>query len=118
MSTIDWSSLEKTPNGAPEVSPSWTHRHRENIRVIDIREHSEIHGELGRIAYSQHIPMGALLKELQDSPREEKIILVCRSGRRTERMALQMIQASFTHVASMNGGMLRWNRENLPVSHF
>ena len=47
--------------------------------------------------------------------RDQPVVLVCRSGGRSGKAALQMASMGFCRVASMRGGMLRWSDARLPV---
>jgi rhodanese-related sulfurtransferase len=98
----------------PEVSPGWTQQHRDDIRLIDIREADELVGKLGQIPEVEHIPMGELDEEAADWSRDQKIVLLCRSGGRSGRATNRLRKLGFTRIASMAGGMIRWNEEGLP----
>jgi rhodanese-related sulfurtransferase len=45
------------------------------------------------------------------------VIVVCRSGGRSGKAALQLEAMGFAKVVSMRGGMMEWNRVRLPVTH-
>jgi rhodanese-related sulfurtransferase len=98
----------------PEVSPGWTQQHRDDIRLIDIREADELVGKLGQIPEVEHIPMGELDEEAADWSRDQKIVLLCRSGGRSGRATNRLRKLGFTRIASMAGGMIRWNEEGFP----
>lgn len=79
----------------------------EEFILIDVRESHEhedfnIGGHL--------IPMGefpAVIEALEDV-RDEEIIVYCRSGRRSAAVQHQLLQAGFTTVRNLEGGMLEW----------
>ena len=52
-----------------------------NIQIIDIREKYEY--ELGSISKSVHIPMDKILKSIEKIEKKIKVIIYCRSGRRS-----------------------------------
>ena len=80
--------------------------------LIDVRESSELTGELGHLEGILHIPIGSLshrLEELQKYSGDE-IVLVCRSGGRAHTAAQILAQAGFREPVVLEGGMLAWNR--------
>jgi rhodanese-related sulfurtransferase len=44
------------------------------------------------------------------------VTLVCRSGGRSGKAALELRALGFEKVASMRGGMTRWNEAKLPMT--
>jgi glyoxylase-like metal-dependent hydrolase (beta-lactamase superfamily II)/rhodanese-related sulfurtransferase len=88
------------------------------VFVLDVREYDEYVGPLGHIAGSLLIPVQELAKRLDEVEpyRDKEIIALCRSGGRSHTAAGILMQAGFTNVASMAGGMLRWNEMGYPVT--
>lgn len=84
--------------------------------IVDVRPPEEYNGELGHIPDSHQITLGEDLKHfLEGYDREEEIIFVCRSGRRSEEATRLGIELGFKKVANLSGGMIRWNECGLPV---
>ena len=77
-----------------------------SVRVIDVREPHELTGELGCIAGSQSVPMGSFPQAAQGWPREQPLLIVCRSGRRSREVCEKLADLGFTHVTNLRGGML------------
>ena len=98
----------------PEVTPAWTEDNQDDIRLIDVREPNELVGKLGQIPGVENIPLGELAGAAADWERDQKIVLLCRSGGRSGRAANQLRTLGFRRVASMAGGMIRWNDEHRP----
>jgi len=44
-----------------------------------------------------------------------EILLICHSGQRSQRAAIQLQQCGYTRVASIHGGTLRWDAQGLPM---
>jgi glyoxylase-like metal-dependent hydrolase (beta-lactamase superfamily II)/rhodanese-related sulfurtransferase len=91
----------------------------DRVFVLDVRNLDEYGGELGHIEGSVLIPVHELARRLSEieSHREKAVITVCRSGGRSHTAAGILMQAGFTDVASMDGGMLKWNRLGYPVTN-
>jgi SulP family sulfate permease len=74
--------------------------------VIDVREPREY--SQGHVPGSQLIPLPALLADLSQAPRDRRVVLVCRGGRRSARAAAALRAAGHPDVAALEGGMLAW----------
>jgi len=86
--------------------------------VIDVRGRDEFDGPLGRIAVACNIPLPELpgrLPELEPM-RDRKLVLVCRTDRRSAQAAEFLRTAGFSNVAVLRGGMEQWNREGFAVA--
>jgi rhodanese-related sulfurtransferase len=84
-------------------------------RFIDVREPHEYTGELGHIAGSELVPMAQVEQASRDWPKDQRIVLVCRSGARSGRMAGYLVTAGFKHITNLTGGMIAWGAAGLPV---
>lgn len=85
--------------------------------LLDVREPSEYHGELGHIAGSLVIPLRELAgrsAEL-DAHRGRRIVAVCRSGVRSTTAAAILYGLGFERVYNLKDGMVEWNDRKLPV---
>lgn len=87
----------------------------ESAVVIDVGEPKEY--AAGHIAGAINVPLGRLREEL---PKLEKykarpVIVCCRSGHRSPRAAMVLRRQGFGTVHSLAGGVLAWQKENLPV---
>ena len=86
--------------------------------IIDVREPSEYIGELGHIKGSRLVPLSTIPSALEEleAVRNKEIVFVCRSGARSTTAAAILKGLGFEKVKNMKGGMLAWNKENLPIS--
>jgi rhodanese-related sulfurtransferase len=48
-------------------------------------------------------------------PQDQKIVVVCRSGNRSQTGRDTLLRAGFMNVTSMAGGMNEWRGKNYPV---
>lgn len=95
----------RTEQGVPEIESAWLAEHRD-IRLVDVRELQEWNE--GHIEGAELVPLATLTSNSNDWPRDQPIAVVCRSGARSGRAALQLENAGFTRVASLRGGVLAW----------
>jgi rhodanese-related sulfurtransferase len=103
--------------GAPvnTISPAETRRKLTGTAapfVLDVRQPEEFRSE--HIAGSMLIPLGELHARLNELPKNQEIICVCRSGNRSGTAARLLQKAGF-RAGNMVGGMLAWSRLGLPV---
>ncbi|MGB5810264.1 MAG: MBL fold metallo-hydrolase [Polyangiales bacterium] len=102
-----WAAIERSPEGVPEVTPAWVAENRAGIRLVDVREIDEAESD-GTIEGVEVLPMGTVDAACRAWDREEPVITICRSGRRSGRVALELEKLGFKRIASMRGGMLAW----------
>jgi rhodanese-related sulfurtransferase len=108
-------SFPRSPGGTPEVDVAWLAAHRCDVRVVDVREPDEFHGPAGSIDVAQSVPLAALEQQAERWDPQAPVVLVCRSGRRSERAVEQLRSLGFHRVASLTGGMLAWRASSLPT---
>ena len=86
------------------------------VVFLDVRTTSEFRSEAGHLHRALHIPVDSLEFRLSElNPYASKtIIAYCRSGVRSSRAQRFLAEKGF-HAMSMLGGIVRWNKEQLPV---
>ena len=97
----------------PEITTTATDQRRAKDQILDVREDFEV--TEGMIPGALHIPMGELDTRLGELDRARPVIVICRSGNRSARVAEALTSAEFT-ADTMAGGMIAWQRAGLPVS--
>jgi rhodanese-related sulfurtransferase len=85
----------------------------EEIVLIDVREPYE--WSVGHIASAHHIPMQQIPQRLAEIPKDREVVMICRSGARSEHARAHLAQLGYTRVRNMIGGMQRWAREVDPT---
>lgn len=78
------------------------------LKLIDVREVEEV--EAGHIPSSINIPLSVLELRMPELDKNEKYIVVCRSGNRSG-MATQLLESHGFDATNMIGGMLEWQGE-------
>jgi len=61
------------------------------------------------------IPLGELPNRLNEVPKDKPVVVVCRSGNRSQQGRDILLNAGFSEVTSMAGGMNDWQAQGLPV---
>ncbi len=111
----DWAPVEITYAGIYEVTPIWVSHHIEQLTVIDVRDTNET--DEGKIAHSLLIPLSELTGEVDQIPNDKPIVTFCRSGRRSALAVSILNAAGFIKVANINGGLLNWKEQGLPLEN-
>ena len=85
--------------------------------VINVRSSEEFAGPLGHIAGAVNIPVDLLLANtgLAGSFGDRAIVLVCRTDRRSAKVADALHAGGYQRLAVLRGGMESWNATGLPV---
>jgi glyoxylase-like metal-dependent hydrolase (beta-lactamase superfamily II)/rhodanese-related sulfurtransferase len=76
------------------------------MRILDVREPHEFRGELGHIEGAENVPMGQCEAASRGWPRDQPLLVVCRSGRRSREVCELLVAAGFDNVTNLRGGML------------
>lgn len=90
----------------------WTLFHENNApNVIDIREPREF--ENGHIPNAQLVPLPSILSGEEILPKEDEIILVCRTGRRSRLAANYLLENGYSKLRILNGGIVSWENSGM-----
>jgi SulP family sulfate permease len=79
--------------------------------IYDVREPREY--QRAHIPQSRLLPLPQVLTEAVALPRNQRIVLACRSGRRSLRAAQALAQQGYTNVAVLEGGLMAWEAAGL-----
>ncbi|MFD0671868.1 rhodanese-like domain-containing protein [Cohnella sp. GCM10027633] len=74
--------------------------------LIDVREHEEV--AHGMIEGAIHMPLGQVPQRLDEIPRDEEVIFICRSGYRSDNACQYLSALGFKGATNLVGGMLAW----------
>ena len=103
-----WSTAHGTSAGYREVGPRQATATR-GVRVVDVREPEEFDGPLGHLPDAECVPLASLSAAADTWKRDEPVLLVCRSGRRSGQAAKTLIEMGFPWVLNLRGGMMAVN---------
>ncbi len=85
----------------------------ETIRVIDIRQPAELNS--GTIPGAEALPMHIIPLRINEFKRDEKLVMVCRSGARSAQACMFMQQQGYDNVFNLRGGMIAWAGSGLEI---
>ncbi|MBM3144019.1 MAG: rhodanese-like domain-containing protein [Chloroflexi bacterium] len=105
------SSFQSIPG---EISIDEAYRkYQEGAFVLDVRtqeEWAEYHATNTTL-----IPLDELPSRLDEVPRDQEIVVICRSGNRSQVGRDILLEAGFEDVTSAAGGLKAWSAAGYPI---
>ena len=86
---------------------------RDDVFLIDVREQDEY--DQAHIPNITLIPLGTVPDSLDQIPTDKTVIVTCRSGNRSGQAVEFLRQQGYDNVHNMEGGIIAWQAEGLPV---
>lgn len=80
--------------------------------VLDVREPWE--QDIARLPGTLDIPMGEISGRLSELPRDREIVVMCRSGGRSAKVA-EYLDRMGLRASNLTGGILGWARDVDPT---
>ena len=119
LAVAGFSLLNKPQAAAAPVPTAITVTQASQLRdqgafILDVREPSE--WAQFHIPGATLIPLGSLPNRLNEVPKDRQVVVVCRTGIRSAQGRDILLNAGFTKVTSMTGGMNAWQAQGLPVA--
>lgn len=111
-----FAALFKSGPALPSISAPELHQQlkgKTKPLVLDVRTPSET--AQGVIAGARLIPLDTLAQRASELPKNQPIVCVCRSGRRSATACKQLAALGFSDVTNLSGGMHAWQAAKLPV---
>jgi rhodanese-related sulfurtransferase len=81
--------------------------------MLDVREQSE--WDQFHIPNASLIPLGTLPEQLAKVPKDQIVVVVCRTGHRSAQGRDILLKAGYANVTSMGGGVTEWQIKGLPI---
>ncbi len=82
--------------------------------ILDVRQPEE--WEQLHIPDATLIPLGELQSRVNEVPKDQDVVVVCRSGNRSQQGRDILLAAGYERVTSMAGGMNQWQIARNPVT--
>jgi len=86
---------------------------QEGVFFLDVREQEE--WDAYHIPETILIPLGQLAQRANEVPQDQEIVVVCRSGNRSQEGRDILKAAGFENVTSMSGGVNEWRSAGYPT---
>ena len=81
--------------------------------ILDVRQPEEWNE--AHIPDATLIPLDQLAARVNELPKDQEIVVVCRSGNRSAQGRDIVLDAGFTRVTSMAGGLNQWKAAGYPT---
>jgi rhodanese-related sulfurtransferase len=92
--------------GLHVLTPEQFESEAKRNKVIDVREVHEY--KRGHIKGAVNIPLSQLPQQIDDIPKNRKVLLYCQSGLRSKQAAKLFVRKGYPNVAELRGGMMSW----------
>ena len=85
----------------------------DDLLIIDVREEKE--RKAGFLSNDLNIPMGQVKAKMDTLDKSKNILVYCKSGTRSDRIADILSKNDFQKVSSLKGGFNAWLKADLPI---
>jgi rhodanese-related sulfurtransferase len=103
----------QNPFGAEITVQKAYQQYQAGAYLLDVREQHE--WDDYHIPNTNLIPLSQLKDRVDELPRDQEIVVVCRSGNRSQEGRDILLEAGFKDVTSMAGGVLEWRQAGYPT---
>jgi rhodanese-related sulfurtransferase len=98
----------------PEITVSQAYEaYQDGALILDVRTQEE--WDTLHIPETTLIPLDQLPDRYEELPKNEQIVVICRSGNRSQVGRDILLEAGFKKVTSVNGGVNAWATAGYPV---
>ena len=85
----------------------------DDLIILDVREEKE--RKIGFLSNDINIPMGQVKAKMDSLDKSKNILVYCKSGTRSDRIADILSKNDFQKVSSLKGGFNAWLKADLPI---
>lgn len=118
LAMLVYAPLTQLRHGVRHVTSAEAIRllNQEKGLLMDVREPDEY--RTGHVPNAMNVPLSGLAGSLKQIEKYKSLPLIvcCRTSQRSARAAVTLRKQGFANVQVLAGGMLGWQRENLPVA--
>ena len=110
--------LERVTSGVAQINPFEAIRqlNDQGAVMVDVREAKEFND--GHLKDAVHIPLSDFKARMDELSKykDKTVIAYCRSGSRSYSACRKLKKAGFDSVSNLQGGIMAWQNQNMPVS--
>jgi rhodanese-related sulfurtransferase len=96
----------------PTTTQSWV---ADGALLVDVREPNEIAELAYDVPNILEIPLSEFENRFTEIPKDQKVVMVCRSGGRSLRAAGFLVNHGYDQVVNMKHGIIRWVQKGFPT---
>jgi rhodanese-related sulfurtransferase len=106
--------FQPTASTPTEISVAQAYeKFQQGAFFLDVRSQDE--WSQGHIAKSTLIPLDELSNRLSEVPKDQDVVVICRSGVRSKEGMTILRNAGYTRAVCMTGGLLAWKAAGYPL---
>jgi rhodanese-related sulfurtransferase len=99
-----------------EICPTTTQEWIKNgALLVDVREPEEVTFMAYDVPHILHIPLTDFESRFYEIPKDQAVVMVCKSGGRSLRAAGFLIHQGYNNVVNMKEGILGWSQKGFPI---
>lgn len=87
---------------------------KKNILFIDVREDEEVLQVAYDVPNIMHIPLSQIRERMLEIPKNQEIIIVCRSGGRSMQATTFLAEKGYDAI-NLQGGIIAWQQQGFPT---
>lgn len=84
------------------------------ILIVDVRTRQEYLA--GHLKGARHAPLGKTGQLMANTDRDTPLVLICKTGHRSQAAARELLDLGFTQVHHLAGGIDRWRSQGMPLT--
>ncbi|QSO53617.1 rhodanese-like domain-containing protein [Alicyclobacillus curvatus] len=109
-------NLFRHPRELQDFSPQdILERIQQNPKMVILDVRTPMEYKSGHIANAKSYPLGQESVIARDYPPDIPLLLICKSGHRSQAAAAALMRLGFRQLSHLQGGMDRWKREGFPT---
>lgn len=101
------------------VPEAYERAQQQGVLMFDIREPQEHRAGVAANDKGEQLakllPMSELKTRVNEIPRDQPVLLICRTQNRSGATAEQLLKLGYTNITYVNGGMKEWQERKLPT---
>ena len=82
---------------------------------LDVREEYDTDYKKFDVPEAQYCPYHCFAENQDKIPKDRPLIVVDNTGQRSKEMVEILIKEGYLNIANLNGGMMDWERDGLPI---
>lgn len=99
-----------------EICPTATQQWVANgALLVDVRETNEVAELSYDVPNIIHIPLTQFEERYTEIPKDNEVVMVCKSGGRSLRATGFLVNHGYDKVVNMQHGMIRWAQKGFPT---
>jgi len=106
--------LRPAPSTSTEISAAQAYeKFQQGAFILDVRSQEE--WDQVHISKSTLIPLDQLPSRLDEVPKDQDVVVICRSGVRSKEGMTILRNAGYTRAVCMTGGLIAWKAAGYPL---